>query len=288
MDKVLFGDNQFFAVNHLSDEKSRVQAIRFKTDEAIIKVLDSAIELGINTFMCTTHDRIGNITEYIRKNPAQYKGFKIYPCMPYAHKYVNAITELGYIGTIKEYLPGNVFTTFAKGGIAFAKKDVLKMMELFIDAEMKMFRGIDTPVIFIQNVLTDMILGLGMKDVFLEYHKYITRKYNAEPGYITMNLPFLLDVLESVGIKNPIICSSINKIGFRMSGGMDSYGRTLKERQFRPIAMQVLAAGALGPREAIEYLAQFSKIESVLFGASSRGHIKETKELIEHYLTGDK
>jgi hypothetical protein len=23
MDKVLFGDNQFFAVNHLSDEKSR-------------------------------------------------------------------------------------------------------------------------------------------------------------------------------------------------------------------------------------------------------------------------
>lgn len=41
--------------------------------------------------------------------------------------------------------------------------------------------------------------------------------------------------------------------------------------------MQVLAAGALKPREAIEYLAQFPKIESVLFGASSKGHIQETK-----------
>ncbi|MDZ7634110.1 MAG: hypothetical protein U5L72_06585 [Bacteroidales bacterium] len=43
MDKVLFGDNQFFAVNHLSDEKSREQAIRFKDDSAIIRVLDQAM-----------------------------------------------------------------------------------------------------------------------------------------------------------------------------------------------------------------------------------------------------
>ncbi len=284
MDKVLFGDNQFFAVNHLSDEKSRAQAIRFKTDEAIISVLDSAIDLGINTFMCTTHDRISNICDHMRSNPDRYKGFKIYPCMPYAHKYVNAITELGYIGTLKEYLPGNIFSTFAKGGLAFAKKDVIKMMELLIDAEMKMFRGIETPVVFIQNVLTDMILGLGMRDVFAEYHNYIIKRFNAEPGYITMNLPQLLDTLEEVGIKNPIICSSINKIGFRMSGGMDIYEKTLKEKEFRPIAMQVLAAGAIRPKEAIEYLGKFPKLESVLFGASTPGHIKETKELIESCL----
>ena len=205
--------------------------------------------------------------------------------MPYAHKYVNAVTELGIIGTLKEYLPGNIFSTFAKGGLAFAKKDVIKMMELLIDAEMKMFKGIDTPVIFIQNVLTDMILGMGMKDIFVEYHNYIIKKYNAEPGYITMNLPLLLDVLEESGIKNPIICSSINKIGFRMSGGMDVYEKTLAEREFRPIAMQVLAAGAIRPNEAIEYLGKFPRIESVLFGASSQGHIRETKELIETHLT---
>ena len=204
--------------------------------------------------------------------------------MPYAHKYVNAITELGYIGTLKEYLPGNIISTFAKGGLAFAKKDVIKMMELLIDAEMKMFKGIETPVIFIQNVLTDMILGLGMKDVFAEYHQYIKTKYNAEAGYITMNLPLLLDTLEEVGIKNPIICSSINKIGFRMSGGLEIYEKTLAEREFRPIAMQVLASGALRPKEAIEYLGKFPRLESVLFGASSQGHIKETRELIEHYV----
>lgn len=284
MDKVLLGDNQFFAVNHASDEKARAQSIRFKEDAAIIKVLDQAIDLGINTFMCTTHDRIANICDHIRSNPSNYKDFKIYPCMPYAHKYANAVTELGILGTIKQYVPGNILGTFAKGGLAVVNKDFLKLMELLIDAEMKMFKGIKTPVIFIQNVIVDMMLGMKMFDIFKAYDEYIRKKYKAEPGYITMNMPALLDVLNSVGIENPIICSSINKIGFRMSGGKELYEKYLNEKQFRPIAMQVLAAGALRPKEAIEYLGQFPKIESVLFGASSKVHIRETKELIENSL----
>jgi len=284
MDKVLFGDNQFFAVNHLSDEKSREQAIRFKDDASIIRVLDQAIETGITTFMCTTHDRIGNICNHLRANPEKYSNFKIFPCMPYAHKYANAVTELGIIGTVKQYVPGNIFRTFTKGGVAYLNKDFIKLMEIFIDAEMKMFKDINIPVIFIQNVVVDLILGLGLNDVFKEYDSYIRKKYNAEPGYITMNLPALLNALNSVGIENPIICSSINKIGFRMSGGKEIYERYLTEKTFRPIAMQVLAAGALRPKEAIEYLSRFPKIESVLFGASTRAHIQETRELIDKYL----
>jgi hypothetical protein len=284
MEKVLLGDNQFFAVSHLSDEKSRAQSIRFKDDLSIIKVIDQSIELGIKTFMCTTHDRIANICEHIRNNPAEYEGFKIFPCMPYAHKYANAITELGIMGTIQQYVPGNIFGTFAKGGFAFLSKDFSRLMEIFIDSEMKMFKGINTPVIFIQNVLVDMILGLKMYEVFTEYDAYIRKKYNAEPGYITMNMPALFDTLNLVGIQNPIICASINKIGFRMSGGKDIYEKYLSEKVFRPIAMQVLASGALRPKEAIEYLGKFPRIESVLFGASSKSHIQETKELIERYL----
>jgi len=285
MDKVLFGDNQFFAVNHLSDEKSRQQSIQFREDAAIIRVIDSAIDVGVQTFMCTTHDRIANICEHMRQNPARYENFKIFPCMPYAHKYANAVTELGIMGTIQQYVPGNIFGTFAKGGLAYLSKDFVKLMQILIDAEMKMFKGINTPVIFIQNVITDMILGLKMYDVLAEYDQYIRKKYNAEPGYITMNMPQLLDVLNSLGITNPIICASINKIGFRMSGGKELNEKYLMEKEFRPVAMQVLAAGALRPKEAIEYLGQFPKIESVLFGASSKGHIQETKDLITKFLS---
>lgn len=281
MDKVILGDNQFFAVNHLSDERSRAQAIRFKEDKAIIDVLDTAIDCGIDTFMCTTHDRIYNICNYMRENPEKYKNFKFHPCMPYAHKYANAVTELGILGTLKAYIPGNILAVGSKAGIAYLRKDYPALMELLVDAEMKMFEGLNTPVIFLQNVIVDLLMGLGMDEIFVAYAKHIKKKYNAEPGFITMNMPRMVDLCERLGIENPIICSSINKIGFRMSGSIEEYEEYLKsDKKFRPIAMQCLAAGALKPDEAMEYVTRFPKIESVLFGASSRAHIQQTKDLI--------
>lgn len=286
MERILFGDNQFFGVNHVSDEKSRAQAIKFKEDDAILKVLDNARECGIETFMCTTHDRIAKICDAIRDNQEKYKGFKIYPCMPYAHKYANAVTELGIMGAMKQYIPGNFFGSLFKGGVAFVAKDYISMMELMIDAEMKMFKGIDTPVIFLQNVITDLLLGLGMKDILKAYHDYIIKKYNAEPGFVTMNMPKLLAMLEEVGIVNPIICSSINKDGFRMSGGKELYEKTLQTKKVRAIAMQVLAGGAISPKEAIDYINSMPNISSILFGASSKSNIKEMVSLIQlHTIT---
>lgn len=283
MERILFGDNQFFGVNHISDEKSRAQAIKFKEDAAILKVLDQSRECGINTFMCTTHDRIANICDAIRNNPEKYKGYKIYPCMPYAHKYANAVTELGIMGAMKQYVPGNFFGSLLKGGVAFVSKDYISMMELMIDAEMKMFKGIDTPVIFLQNVITDLLIGLGMKDILKAYNDYIIKKYNAEPGYITMNLPKLVDMLESVGIENPIICASINKDGFRMSGGKALYEQTLQTKKVRVIAMQVLAGGAISPKEAVDYVNSLPNISSILFGASGKNNIKEMVTLINSH-----
>ena len=280
MDRILFGDNQFFGVNHISDEKSRAQLIKFKTDQAIINVLDIAKEAGINTFMCTTYARIGNICKHIKANPANYQGYKIYPCMPYAHKYANAVTELGMMGALKSYMPGNIFTTALKGGMAFLSKDYQKMMELMIDAEMKMFDGIDTPVIFLQNVVTDLLLGLRAYPMLYAFNAYVKKKYNAEAGFITMNLPLLHKVLLDGGIENPIICTSFNKEGFRMSGGTKAYEAVLAQNNARIIAMQIFGGGFIAPKEAVEYVNGLPGISSILFGASSAANIKQTVGLI--------
>lgn len=285
MERILFGDNQFFAVNHISDEKSRAQSIRFKDDDAIIKTLDISRKAGINTFMCTTHDRIANICDTMRANPEKYKDYNIFPCLPYAHKYANAVTEVGIAGTLKQYVPGNFLGSLFKGGIAYLSKDYLSIMELLIDAEMKMFKGINTPVIFLQNVVTDMLLGLGMIEVLVAFHSYVEKKYKAEGGFITMNMPQLLQELEKAGVENPIICSSINSAGFRMSGGKELYESVLKTKKLRAIAMQVLGGGAINPKEAIEYVCQLPNIESILFGASSEANINQTVNYIKNFDT---
>lgn len=282
MDRLLFGDNQFFGVNHMSEEKARAQAMRFQDTKAIIEVLDNAYDEGIKTFMCTTHDRISQVCEHMRANPQRYADYKFYPCMPYAHKYANAMTEDGMLGAIKRFLPNEGFLDAAmRGGMSLAKKDIEGITTLLIDAEMKMFAGLQTPVIFLQNVVVDLLLGLGFNEAFRIFANHVKTRYNAEPGFITMNMPKLLDVLDELGIENPIICSNFNKIGFRMCGGFDAYEKALRERKFRAIAMSVFASGAIPPREAIEWVCQQPNIESIVFGASSKGNIRSTRALAD-------
>jgi hypothetical protein len=282
MDRVLFGDNQFFGVNHMSEEKARAQSMRFQDLQAIIDVLDAAYQEGIRTFMCTTHDRVADICDHFRANAAKYPDYRFYPCMPYAHKYANAVTEHGMIEALRMFLPQDgAVGAMLKGGVALANKDIEAIMQLLIDAEMKMFHGLATPVVFMQNVITDLLLGLGMKQTLRIFHDHVRSQYNAEPGYITMNVPLLLDVLDVLGIVNPIVCANINKIGFRMSGGIAAYEQAIAQRRFRPVAMSVLASGAIAPREAIEYVCAQPRIESIVFGASGRGNIRQTKALID-------
>jgi hypothetical protein len=282
MDRVLFGDNQFFGVNHMSEEKARAQAMRFQDLQAVIDVLDAAYQEGIRTFMCTTHDRVAEICDYFRANREKYPDYQFYPCMPYAHKYANAATEHGMVGALRKFLPEDgAISAMFRGGVALASKDIEVILQLLVDAEMKMFDGLPTPVIFMQNVITDLLLGLGMKDALRIFADHVRKRYNAEPGFITMNMPKLLGVLEELGVDNPIVCANINKIGFRMCGGVETYEKTIATRRFRPIAMSVLASGALSPREAVQYVCDQPKIESIVFGASSRGNIRQTKSLID-------
>ena len=287
MDRLLFGDNQFFGVNHMSEEKARAQSLRFQDIGAIIDVLDAAYAEGVRTFMCTTHDRISLICDHVRAYPDRYADFVFYPGMPYAHKYANAVTESGMVGAIRRFLPSEGLVDAAiRGGKSMATKDIQGIITLLIDAEMKMFHDLNTPVIFLQNVVVDLLLGLGFRDAFLIFTDHVRSRYGAEPGFITMNMPALLDMLDELGIENPIVCANINKIGFRMCGGIPAYEHALRERQFRAIAMSVFASGAIPAREAIAWVCSQPNIESIVFGASSKTNIQSTRELVSVFWSG--
>lgn len=284
MERIFFGDNQFFGVNHMSEDKARQQLMRFQDMSAIADVLHAAYDAGVHGFMCTTHDRIAELVELVKSEPGRWDDLRFYPGMPYAHKYANAVTEAGYVGAVKQFLPsGGLFDAMLRGGKALVKGEVEGIVTLLIDAEMKMFAGLETPIIFLQNVVTDLVLGLGYHDAFRIFSDHVRSKYNAEPGFFSMNLPKLLPALAEAGIENPIVCANVNKIAFRMSGGIEAYREATERHPARVIAMSVLASGAIPPREAIEWVMNEPYVESILFGASSRGNIESTVRIIREF-----
>jgi hypothetical protein len=280
--RLILGDNQFFGVNHMSEERARAQAITFQDDSAIIEVIDFAYDEGVRTLMCTTHDRIAALADHVRAHLDRWEGFAFYPCMPYAHKYANAVTEEGLLGAVRRFLPEEgLLNAITRGGRSLAGKDVEGLVRLLVDAEMAMFRGLPTPVVFLQNVVVDLLLGLGFTDAFRFFADHVRNRYGAEPGFITMNLPMLVDAIRRAGVVNATVCANINKIGFRMSGGHEAYIGALATGGFRTVAMSVFASGAIPPREALEWVCAQPGIDSIVFGASSRRSIASTRALVD-------
>jgi hypothetical protein len=292
LDRIVFGDNQFFGINHMSEDKADALGERFRDLDAIVDVIDCAYERGIRAFMLNTHARTRDICDHLRRHPERYPDLVLYPSMPYAHKYASAVAEKGIFGAIRDVLgergarPGRAFAKLAAGGLSLLNTDLVAIMQMLVDAEMATFRGLRVRAVFLQNIVTDLLLGLDARQFFVAFAEYVTERYGAEPGFITMNLPALVDVLLECGIEDPIVCSSINKIGYLMSPDRASYEEAIRTKPFRPMAMSTMASGAIPPREAIRYVCEQPQIRSIVFGASSGRNIEETKRWIDAYTRG--
>jgi hypothetical protein len=286
MDRIIFGDNQFFGINHMSEDKAQEQAERFKDLSAILRVIDDAYDCGIRAFMFNTHDRVAHLCDHFRSQRSRYADLRLYVSLPYAHKYANAVADNGIVGALNEFLfrnqsAGDVLGTILRGSKSIVNQDLVEAMKILVDAELRMFRELDVRVVFLQNIVTDLLLGLGLTDMFAEFAKHVRAKHGVEPGFNTMNMPALVDFLLGCGIEDPIVCASINKAGYLMNPGREVVEETIHSRPFRPLAMSILASGAVTPAEAVAYVCEQPNIRAIVFGASSRSHIRETIELIE-------
>ncbi len=284
MDKIIFGDNQFFGVNHMSELTAIKQAQKFRTADVIYKTLEYVNEIGIKSFMFTTHNQLEPVFEKMKQN-SKFDDFKLYPCMPYAHKYADALVEHGPFEMINKFIPGNKLLSGLKGVGSMISANPIPIMQLLVDSEMKLLKGMNVQGIFLLNIVTDLLLGLEMYDMLYEFAQYTEKKYNVKAGFFTMNHVKLNDVLvNKLGFKDPIIVSNINKIGFRMNPSQKEVETVLAKKDSYNIAMSFLASGALKPKEATEYISTIKGVNSVLFGASTPSHIKETREILEAIL----
>jgi hypothetical protein len=288
IDKIIFGDNQFFGINHMSQEKAQQLSEQFFDIDNIYKVYQMAFDCGIKAVMLNSNDRAQEICNHFRSKASVYGDISFYPSIPYPHKYANLITEKGILPAInsiifKENSAKNIFGMIAQGGMAVISKDVISLMKMLVDIEMKMFKSLNVRVVFLQNIVTDLILGLDIKEIFYEYSKHVRKKYNAIPGLITQNLPLLRQKLVEWGIDEVVICSSYNKIGYLMSPNVESYMDVAKAndpKKYQLMAMSTLASGAISPKVAYEFI-NSQQLQSVVFGASSKKHIEETVSLIK-------
>jgi hypothetical protein len=271
--KVILGDNQFLGINHSSPDKALALDDKFAEPGAILEVMDWAYQAGIRDFMFTTHGRLKPVLQEIVRSRL-FPGMRYIPCLPYAHKYANSLTDGGIKAVVTDHLRGCSKRSLLGGIGRLVVGDFPAVMQLLVDIELLMTRGLDVRGVFLQNVLFDLIMGLRGYGLLARFHRHVSERFSATPGYITMNHPLAQRVLcDEVGIAAPWICSNFNVAGFRMNPSQGDVEASFANGRSKNIAMSVFASGLLRPEGSVEYVRDFNGVDAVLFGSSRRQNI---------------
>ena len=240
--------------------------------------MEYVLNLGVNGFVVSTHPQLRDLINYMRTETSILEKMNFYPILPYAQGYVAKITEKGVIGAMNSILSGTSMQKklqiLFNGSVGFVKKDFGKLLETFIDVELLPMNNVKIKSIFLHDVITDLAISLGMKNVIEVFLAHIKDKYKVEGGLVTKNFPKLISTLKEWNLQIPTIMTSFNPIGYQMNPSREECEKNLYESN-KVIAMNVLAGGFLKPEQSIDYISKL-KLNSIVIGMSNIKHAKET------------
>ena len=285
MTEIILGDNQFLGVNHRSEELGRQSSSEFGDKSQIFSFLTECKDLGISSFMFTTHEKILPVLEDIGKSK-EFEHYSLYPCLPYAHKYADSVTENGVLKTVTQFSYSNLVSFLCNGVSGLVTGNAKYIMKSLVDAELEKIPSHLLKCVYLQNLVTDLLLGLGMEDLLLEFAQHISGRYGTEVGFVTMNYPLLCDRLTKADPNFSYrVCTNVNKNGFRMNPSQKCVLSTLKNASNHVTAMSIFASGSLQPEEAINFISSTKGINACLFGSSKIENVKKNILNFDKYLS---
>jgi hypothetical protein len=283
-DKLILGHNQFFGVNHLSSARGVATEQYFSSTENVISLVRTAYRAGVTGLMLSTHERARAIADAIRSDSELSSNLRLHILLPYMAKYVRMANERGAISMLEETLKQATWAERLaiglKAGTGVITKDLPTILAALTTIELLPFKGLNVQSVFLHNSLTDMLAALRSAEVVKFFVKNIEEEHGACPAFCTLSAGLTMSYFRDIGLEAPVIMAPFNPAGFQMNPSRERCEQLLEEYPCQMVAMSVLAAGHVKPADAARYLSSLAGIDSIIFGASSPGHVTELSSVL--------
>ena len=212
--KIILGDNQFFGINHFDLKKGYAVKENFKNEKSIFDFIKQSLDIGLDGFMINSNQIGYNLLSRFKFD----KNKEIHYSIPYPHKYAALINASGMPSLLTYFIKN---TSFLKILSAIPKYIFTRNLKYLVPLATSLEIPSSLPkgsTVYLQNVITDLIIGLKRIDV-LEYFAKDLIDSGYRVGLITLN-PILLNefIIESkiLNSSDLIVCFNINKTGFNV------------------------------------------------------------------------
>ena len=291
---LLVGDNPFHNISHLSQERARSRIEDPSNPKYAASLILTAIENGANGFTFSVSETTLAILKELNVHNA-IGHLRLYPVVPYAFDYVRLTNQLGIPGLARKFgaelARSKNVKSLGLGLWSALTADLNSILKTYLSYEYSRVRSTGTAKtcldsIILHQLVTDMILALDLDWIAKSYLDFCNR-LNIAPGFNTGNFPFLVKRFNewNIDLEKVLVAAPFNKVGFQMIPSGQECERALKQfTKPNLIAISVLAAGYINPKEAAEYIAHLPNIRGVVVGVSKMEHAQETFSLFKRIL----
>lgn len=286
IDQLILGTNPFSGVDHFSSERASERLLAVTTESAA-RVFDAAVEAGASGFNFERSSSRLLFREIEKRHWSSKLG--LYPMLPGdTGGLLRAYRSEGVQAASKVFLEGLKWEAKTKaviqGGLSWLTSNPLRALRLYIDVELGRLtqeapKGAPVRAVLLHELVTDLSVALGARELIKEYHEHIRDRHRLRPGYVTRNLPSFVNFCTESGVDltDAAIMTPFNPLGFQMAPSRADCEHILGSLgKSRIIAISVLAAGQLSPQEASRYIIERKQVRSVCLGASTIAHARES------------
>lgn len=283
MMELLLGHNQFIGISHISDERGREREKKFSNVKNIYKIIEKAAEMGYKGMIIETHPRILEFLDYYKNN----KSFDIdfYLQIPYIHSYIQKMNENGLMSLIGDIIYRNGLKRASriavKNMINLTKKDYISLALSFLELEIIPFIDLNIKAVLLHNVITDILLSLGMSNCLKAYIEYISDELDLKSGFITLNFHNFQCNINRLKIKPPLVMTPINLGGYDMNPSKGAVEMAINKYNGDIIAMNILGGGAFTVEKTRDYIKSLRRLKICVVGASSEKHLLESANIFK-------
>lgn len=278
--KQILGDNQFFGINHNDLEKGNKTKEQFSTNESIVEFIQDSLELGLDGFMINSNEVGFNVATEVA-TPASKE---IHYSVPYPHKFATMVNENGMFYLLKYVIGSSSFSSLLLKSPKFLiTQDVKHILPLIIDLEIprELPKG---SYVYLQNIVTDLVIGLKRNDLLLEFCRAV-RKKGHRPGLITLNPTLLEKIIQDFPNefqKELIVCFNINRTGFNVFPSKEKVEEFIKRKHpYQKMGMSILSSGGVNSiGDSLEYIKSL-KLDYVVFGSSKLKNIRSNFDTLK-------
>ena len=214
-----------------------------------------------------------------------YGDKEVHYSVPYPHKYANMVNENGIMSLFTHLIGNSSILSIIGSGMKFiGSQNLTSIVPAALDLEIPsaLPKG---NYVYLQNILTDLLLGLGREDILLQFINSVIRK-GYKPGIITLNPVLIDDFLEKEKLKDKnwikdlIICFNINVSGFNVFPSREVVeGLITQKPNYKTMGMSIFSSGGASIKESLDYIKSLP-LDYVVFGTSKLKNVKSNMDYI--------